>query len=506
MLTLAHYFYLVSSSHAFLISVIPEDAFYEFQIARHFLATAQWSFDRGFSTTTGFHLLNTYLMSMFPQLMTHPWLAIKFWMGVGVALSIVAVFVICRFAARTFGEFSLVFAFLILSSAVFTGQSAGLMEFPYLMAVAALYVAAVFRTCGESRFGALVGIFVLGVIGSLARSDFGGLPLATFVACGISYWLNRRADYLIQSLCGLVGATVGLIAVFLHNCFFSGHFLQGSAKVKALWGKRLGYSLKLPLIKLAQTVAVTKHSTVLAGVLLAMAMVVVAAVAIRRWRAPKREGAVAWTYENKLLEGTGLIAIVLYFFVYGADPGVQNWYTANFVMPWMFVLGGASRAIERDRVLRVVAVLVVALLSAQSVRDSYRPIWRHQRYMLEMAEYLQAHPMDGRIAGWNIGIVGFFNDGRVINLDGLMNDQIYPFVEAGTVAEYMNQAGIKFIVDFPEQVTNPQLGRMLGYDGARLGAELKPIHTIANENRDDMELDYTLYAVERDKSEMGGHD
>ncbi len=505
-LALAHYLFLLNSSRALLVGVIPDDAFYELQIARHFLATGQWSFDRGLSTTTGFHLLNTYLMSLFPQLMINPWLAIKFWMGIGVALSIGAIFMICRIAARTFGDFSLIFAFLVLNSAVYTTQSASLLEFPYVIVAAALYVAVVFRTRKESGFGALVAIFVLGVLGSLARSDFGGLPLAIFVACGISYCLNRRTDYLIQSLCGLVGATVGLIAVFLHNYFFSGHFLSDSAIVKALWGRRVGYSLKLPLIKLAQTVAVTKQSAPLAGVLFVIAMVVIAAVAIGKWRAPRREGAVAWTYENKLLAGAGSIAIALYVLVYGTDPGVQHWYAANFVLPWIFVLGAASRATERDRVLRVFAVFAVALLSAHSIRDSYRPIWRHQRYMLEMAEYLEAHPVDGRIAGWNVGIVGFFNDGRVINLDGLMNDEVYPFVQAGTVAEYLNQAGVKFVVDFPEQVTNPQLARMLGYDGARLRAELKPIHTIANENRDDMELDYTLYAVERHKSETGGHD
>ena len=38
---------------------------------------------------------------------------------------------------------------------------------------------------------------------------------------------------------------------------------------------------------------------------------------------------------------------------------------------------------------------------------------------------------------------------------------------------------------------------MFGYDGARLGAELKPLHTIANENSDNMQLDYTLYEVIR---------
>lgn len=85
-----------------------------------------------------------------------------------------------------------------------------------------------------------------------------------------------------------------------------------------------------------------------------------------------------------------------------------------------------------------------------------------------------------------------------------MNDQIYPFIEAGTVAEYLNQARVEFIIDFPERVT--QMGRALGYDGAMLDAELKPIHTVTNENRDDMELDYTLYAVERDKIKTGGRD
>jgi hypothetical protein len=494
-LALVHYFYLINAGHGALVCYFPDDACYELQIARHFLATGQWSFDRGFSTTTGFHLLNTYLMSLFPRLMANPWLAIKFWMGVGVALSIGAIFTICRFVAKTFGEFSLVFAFLILSSAVFTGQSAGLMEFPYLMAVAALYVAAVFRTRSEAGLEALVAIFVLGILGSLARSDFGGLPLAIFVACGISYWLKHRSDYLMQSLCGLGGAIAGLIAVFLQDYFFSGHFLQGSARAKALWGRRVGYSLKFPAIKVAQTIAITRHSAVLAGVLAAIAMLVIGAAVMRSLSAPRRESAAAWTYEDQLLGSAGLIAIALYLLVYGADPEIQHWYAASFVMPWVFVLGAVCRAVERDRMLRVVAVFAVALLSAQSIRDSYRPIWPYQRYMLEVADYLQTHPVNGPIAGWNVGIVGLFNDGRVINLDGLMNDQIYPFMEAGTVAEYLDQARVEFIIDFPQRVT--LMGPALGYNGAMLDAELKPIHTIYNENRDDMELDYTMYEVIR---------
>ena len=59
-LALVHYLFLLRTSHGELVCFIPDGAFYEVQLARHFLATRSWSFDRGFSTTTGFRLLNTY--------------------------------------------------------------------------------------------------------------------------------------------------------------------------------------------------------------------------------------------------------------------------------------------------------------------------------------------------------------------------------------------------------------------------------------------------------------
>jgi len=53
-LALVHYLFLLRTSHGELVCFIPDGAFYEVQLARHFLAT------RSFSTTTGFRLLNTY--------------------------------------------------------------------------------------------------------------------------------------------------------------------------------------------------------------------------------------------------------------------------------------------------------------------------------------------------------------------------------------------------------------------------------------------------------------
>jgi len=106
-----HYMWLILLPHETLVCFIPDDAFYELQLARHFLASGKWSFDGGYTTTTGFHLLNVYLMSLAPRLLNHPWLAIKFWMAIGLTLSILSVFTITTFVNEKFGSFALVPAF-----------------------------------------------------------------------------------------------------------------------------------------------------------------------------------------------------------------------------------------------------------------------------------------------------------------------------------------------------------------------------------------------------------
>src|SRR5260370_6540888 len=126
-LAIAHYLYLLLCSHQIVLGFIPDDAFYELQLARHFIRTGVWSFDGGHTTTTGFHLLNVYLMSISPELFLHPWIGIKFWMGIGLVLSLSSIFVICRFTARSFGAFSLLAVFLLLSSRLFTINGTGLL-------------------------------------------------------------------------------------------------------------------------------------------------------------------------------------------------------------------------------------------------------------------------------------------------------------------------------------------------------------------------------------------
>ena len=75
--------------------------------------------------------------------------------------------------------------------------------------------------------------------------------------------------------------------------------------------------------------------------------------------------------------------------------------------------------------------------------------------------------------GWNVGILGYFN-GRIINLDGLMNDQIYQYALSGTVEQYIDQAEIRYLVDFPNQIEDPKLSEVQPFEGKSVMACLRP--------------------------------
>ena len=143
----------------------------------------------------------------------------------------------------------------------------------------------------------------------------------------------------------------------------------------------------------------------------------------------------------------------------------------------------------------------VALLISVNVVNTYQPFWKNQGYVLEMAEYLRDHQFAGRIGGWNSGIPGYFTDGRIINLDGLVNDQIYPYALKGEVVEYIDSAKIKYIVDFPPFIANQCNWKILGYDGESLDARLTPVHRALSKDPGDPWREFTLFEVQDRSSE-----
>jgi hypothetical protein len=488
------YLYLLRLPMDRLVCFVPDDAFYELQIARHFLSTGRWSFDGGFSSTTGFHLLNVYLMSLFPRVLANPEFAVRLWTGIGLALSIATVFIICRLAERLFGWFALLPVFLVLTSQYFIEGTTTLLEFPFVLVIAALYVRVLLGSA-SCPGKALAEIFLLGLAGSLARSDFGGMSLSVAVAFSARCLWDRRHDYLPRAVSGLAGASAGLGVVFLNNLFFGGHLLSGSVMAKALWGQREGFQfvsrLKFATFAFASS---PREVRVIAAILTMGAVICAVAAVLRRFAGARRLRRIGGDElaDVLTLAGAGLAAIVMYAVVYGFDAGVQSWYVVNFVIPMVLVLGAAAHFAQPEPVMRASCIAALLAACAFHFSDFGKPHWYEQRHMYEMSQYLDAHPVKGRVAGWNVGIIGYFLDGKVTNLDGLMNDQIYPYMRDAKIEKYLEAAQISYIVDFPAQLTREDESIPRGYAPSII-RRLKPLHTQPSLKRDVYWLDYTFY-------------
>jgi hypothetical protein len=115
--------------------------------------------------------------------------------------------------------------------------------------------------------------------------------------------------------------------------------------------------------------------------------------------------------------------------------------------------------------------------------------------MLAMSDYLRQHPVDGEIGSWNAGILGYFLDGGIVNLDGVMNDQIYPYMLGDSVVAYLDTMNVKYVADYPHQIDDVNSATSFGYSTHELAARLQPIHSIAQFETGAYWTDFTLYRL-----------
>jgi hypothetical protein len=120
------------------------------------------------------------------------------------------------------------------------------------------------------------------------------------------------------------------------------------------------------------------------------------------------------------------------------------------------------------------SVMVGNIASTHDV-GTFKSPWSHQQVMLEAGNYLRQHVLDGKIGSWNAGIIGYYQGGTVINIDGLANDQIYNYAVSNSLPFYLSQEGIKYIIDFESMLNDKKHRLRGGYDDASFLNSLTPI-------------------------------
>ncbi|MBI4093817.1 hypothetical protein HY417_02540, partial [Candidatus Kaiserbacteria bacterium] len=72
-----------------------------------------------------------------------------------------------------------------------------------------------------------------------------------------------------------------------------------------------------------------------------------------------------------------------------------------------------------------------------------------QRQMLETTQWMNDNlPEDALLGAFNSGIQGYFSTHRVVNLDGLVNNEALAALQRKDVWGYMQEEGVQYLADY----------------------------------------------------------
>ena len=151
---------------------------------------------------------------------------------------------------------------------------------------------------------------------------------------------------------------------------------------------------------------------------------------------------------EQVLVLAAVLCLASYTILYTLGGAIQNWYTANIIWPVFILFVGGARYLHQ-RILKehqftLIWLSVFALISLAVQTVSLYPLggktspWPHQQFLLEAGGYSGANPTDGFVGSWNSGIAGYYQGGTgIINIDGLVNNDIYPYVVRNNLPAYL---------------------------------------------------------------------
>jgi hypothetical protein len=77
------------------------------------------------------------------------------------------------------------------------------------------------------------------------------------------------------------------------------------------------------------------------------------------------------------------------------------------------------------------------------------------RNLYDGAHWIREHvPAETVIGAWNAGILAYFSGHTVVNLDGVINDDVIPFLESATLSDYLRTRDITLLVDIDAQISD----------------------------------------------------
>ena len=407
-----------------LVDYLSDDAFYYLRVASHLAAGNGPTFD-GITRTTGFHPLYALVLASADTVVSGAHARLVAALAVNALAFAAAALLLAAAAGKLWGARAAWLAAL----AWLTNPHALLLPFTGMEGTlcAAAFAGLLWALARRSASA----VFVFLALCILARTD--GLllvPLCIAVLALEATWLQAAVP---------LAAIAPYCLWVLYTHAEGAQAVHGSADMKRLWR----VSLTAPMDGLEEAWFSLRIFLVWVGRSLVK-------VPLLHWFLP-------WL--GRAFRPRPLVAHLAWLFPAGLGlayalllPRAWTWYYAPAIAGLSLLAAGTLA-----RMARLPAVLVIL-----AVIESYGYLGfmlahgrnRDQRDMLGAARWVAAHvPPESRVGAWNAGIYSWYSGHTVINLDGLINDEIAPWIHAGKpMIGYLDHRGIDVVVDYDELV------------------------------------------------------
>jgi hypothetical protein len=459
--------------HGRWVDYLSDDAYYYLKVARNIALGNGPSFD-GLTVTTGFHPLFAFILSGFQKILPMtPEALPRAMLMFNSAGCLATGFFIWSTLHQLWGKRTATWGAIFWYSnphallMVSTGMEGSL----YACLLAACFAAfsRVYTSNHPIGISGVLGLAVLNGLAILTRTD--GILLALLTAAAIcipsflKFFQPPKTDFnkllpesgraLGKALFFLLLALIPFLLWLRYAEQHTGTFLQSSARVKGLWraeemeGLRLlgqiGYSLDIFWTWIVKSIVKVPPLKFLLPFSAAFAL------SIRLKPLHVRLGFLQILWVFPLLLGA---AYSLKF------SKAWTWYYVPGLVGLTLMAAGClhyARAYTGKGKLHTYAKRWIPFLLIFSLVESYgylglksiRGRNKGQRDMYAVAVWIDGNiPETATLAAWNSGVYGWVGDRILLNLDGLINNEIYEWQLTGqSESDYIRQRNIDYIVD-----------------------------------------------------------
>ena len=444
-----------------------DDAFYYFNIARHFSDGAFSTFD-GIHLTNGYHPLWVAMLTSVYFVTDDPAAALETIKVMEFVILLLSFLFLLSGAACIGGYWVLlagVCPLLLSNKTLFCGMENSALLLVSTMLFAALACQSRF---GRSRVGG-VGIMIAVALLPWARLEAVSISLSLPVLLAVLRHLKVVDVEKRQLLACAVSAWASLLVYLLYNYLVFDSALPVSGLVKTdifsayLWKKQGGFDV---WTNIRETWALEPYRS---GVVSSAMIGGIAVVSLLIRALKKQPGASVALDVFMICLAIGHVSKFLHAAL-AVHPSYSaaEWYFSYkhlidiLFWPYLFAAVGAVFWMCRPPVLKAAAAAVVMAgsvhilwnadfnapfavvddISRQTLRN-----WRTLSY--QGAQLLDSTLPEGAVVGaTDAGILGYFSKHAVVNLDGLVNSKsFFDAVESGDISEWVKQSGIRYLAN-----------------------------------------------------------